>query len=461
MIHRTHSVKNILAANLSKWDIFVYALPMMAVWSIYLLAYWPGGMSPDSVEQWKELLAFKFIDWHPVFHTLTYWLITRLWLSPAAVVMTQIVILSLVLGWGLLVLRQFGSPRWLTWLTVILLAALPSVGFMVIVLWKDVFYSTAVTALTIMILELVLTRGQWIEERFAWISLGAIVALIALYRQNGIVPAFGTMTVLLFAYRDRWKLLARAFVLALLLWAGIRGPFYTAIGVNRDVDSGLGIALSHLIARYTNTAVPFSTEERALLTRIRGAEVWPYNCYMENALFYDGNYDYVAAKENINSLVLLSAKLIHRDPQIFLQHLACNGSFAYQITQPPNSEYETVFTNIFTNDFGLKTESKLPGVKSFLSAWDGQTPGPLNWLIWRVPFWNYLLFGALLVYSLRTHNWKSWLIMVPIVLNILPLIPLTISQAYRFVFSSTLVSVLMAMPLLLGFLPASQELKSN
>jgi len=434
---------------------------MMVVWSIYLLAYWPGGMSPDSIQQWKELLTFKFNDWHPAFHTLTYWLITRLWLSPAAIVITQIVVLSLVLGWGLLVLRQFGSPRWLTWLTVIIFMVLPSVGFMVIVLWKDVFYSTAVTALTIMILELVLTKGQWIEERFSWISLGAIVALIALYRQNGVIPAFGTMAILLVVYRDRWKPFAKAFVLALVLWAGVRGPFYTAIGVNRDVDSGLGIALSHLIARYTNTVVPFSTEERALLTKIRGAEVWPYNCYMENALLYDGHYDFLAAKENINSLILLSAKLIHRDPQVFLEHLACNSSFAYQITQPPNSEYETVFTYIFTNDFGLKTESKLPRVKGFLDRWDGQTPGPLNWLIWRVPFWNYFLFAGIMLYSFRTKNWKSLLIVVPIALNVAPLALFTGGQAFRYVFSSTLVSVLMGMPLLLGFLPASQEFNTN
>lgn len=428
---------------------------MMAAWSIYLLAYWPGGMSPDSIEQWRELLTFKFIDWHPVFHTLTYWLITRLWLSPAAVVMAQILVLSLVLGWGLVVLRRFGSPGWLTWLTILLFMALPSIGFMVIVLWKDVFYSAAVTALTIMILEIVLTGGKWIRERFSWVYLGVTAALIVLYRQNGIVPAFGALFILLFVYRDSWKLFARALLLALTLYVGIRGPLYTAIGVNRNVNSGLGISLSHLIARYTQTDVPFSPEERALLAKIRPDNPWPYNCYMDNALLYDGNYNYSAAKENVNSLTILTLKLIHREPMVFLEHLECNASFAYQITQPENSEYETVFTYIFTNDSGLKTEPKLPEIKRFLDRWDGQTPGPLNWLIWRVPFWSYVLLAGVIVYSLRTHNWKALLIVVPIELSAASIILFTAGQAFRYVFSSILVSILMGMPFLFGFLQAA------
>ena len=39
-------------------------------------------------------------DWHPVFHTWTNWLITRIWLSPAAIAIAQIVTLSAVLGMG-------------------------------------------------------------------------------------------------------------------------------------------------------------------------------------------------------------------------------------------------------------------------------------------------------------------------------------------------------------------------
>jgi len=429
----------------------------MAAWSIYLLAYWPGGMSPDSIEQWRELLTFKFIDWHPVFHTLTYWLISRLWLSPAAVVMAQILVLSLVLGWGLVVLRRFGSPRWLTWLTILLFMAFPSIGFMVIVLWKDVFYSAALTALTIMILEIVLTGGKWIKEKFSWIYLGITVALTALYRQNGIVPAFGTVLVLLFVYRDHWRSFARAFLMAFVLWAVIRGPFYTALGVDRDVDSGLGISLSHIIARYTNSDVSFSQEEKALLGKIRPEGRWPYNCYMDITLFYDGKYNYSAAKENINALTILTMKLIYRDPMVFIDHLKCNGSFAYQLTQPKNSEYETAFTYIFSNDFGLKTEPKLPEVKKVLDNWDGQTPGPLDWLIWRAPFWNYFLFAGIILYSLRTTNWKSLLILVPIVLNVAPLILFTTGQVYRYVFSSMLVSILMSMFFMFGYLRTFQE----
>jgi len=328
---------------------------------------------------------------------------------------------------------------------------------MVVMLWKDVFYSISVIALTIMVFEIVFTGGKWIERRFSWVYLGIVAALVALYRQNGIVPAFGTVLFLLFIYRNRWKPFAMAFLLAFVLWIGVRGPLYTAIDVDRDVNSGLSISLSHLVARYTNTDVPFFREDRALLSKIRPEDQWPYDCYLENALLYDGNYNYSFANENIPSLMALTIKLIYRNPKIFIDHLGCNGSFAYQITQPKNSGYETVFDFIFTNDLGLKAESKLPEIKALLDGWDGHTPTPFNWLVWRAPFWHGILFLGIGLYALRARNWRPLIIMAPVILNVIPLVFLTISQAYRFVFSSTLVGILMCMPFLLGCLSTSSN----
>jgi len=53
----TSSHKNVPTGKSSVWIVLVYALPMMAAWSIYLLAYWPGGMSLDSIHQWEQLLG--------------------------------------------------------------------------------------------------------------------------------------------------------------------------------------------------------------------------------------------------------------------------------------------------------------------------------------------------------------------------------------------------------------------
>jgi hypothetical protein len=87
-----------------------YALPCAIVWSIYLLAYWPGLMSYDSLQQWEQMTTGQLDNWHPAFHTMSNWLITRLWLSPAAVALTQIATLSLLVGWTVARIRRLGAP---------------------------------------------------------------------------------------------------------------------------------------------------------------------------------------------------------------------------------------------------------------------------------------------------------------------------------------------------------------
>ena len=135
-------------------------------------------MTNDSIDQWAQMLAFKFTDWHPAFHTLTNWLITRFWLSPATVVLAQIIALSVVLGWGLDVVRRFGAPRWMPWLMISIFAFMPSTGHMVIMLWKDVFYSISVVAFTILIFKITMTEGTWIQRCAAWVHLGIFAVLV-------------------------------------------------------------------------------------------------------------------------------------------------------------------------------------------------------------------------------------------------------------------------------------------
>ena len=438
--------------------IFIYALPLFATWSVYLLAYWPGGMSPDSMDQWNQMISFKFVDWHPVFHTLTNWLITRLWLSPAAIALVQIITLSLVLGWGLSLLRRFGAPRWLPWLVLAFFIITPSTGLMVIMLWKDVFYSVAVVALTMLVFEIVVTEGEWIQEGAGWAYLGILAALVALYRQNGPATAFGTLVCLVILYRKVWKRLTVALLLALVLWGGVRGPVYAWLGVNQSPLSSVELALAHVLARYTNSDTPIAPAERALLLKIRPEASWPYDCYMETPLYYDGKFNFTGKLDG--DLEMLTATLIYRNPNVFLDQMVCNGSFIYRITQPPGSKYETVAPFIIPNRLGLASESKLPEVKTILDRWEAESRLGLDWLFWRVPAWGYLLLASIIIHALRSKNWKVVAVLVPVAANMLPLGVVTIGQIFRYVFPTLLVGVLMSGYFLFGGV-VEQEAKQD
>ena len=427
-----------------KGALILYTSILMVVWVIYLLALWPGGMSPDSINQWNQMITFKFDEWHPVFHTLTNWLITRFWLSPAAVALVQIFALSLTMAWGLVEQRRLGAPRWLPWVVITLIIMIPTIGLFVIVLWKDVFFSISVVALTILIFKITMSQGEWIQKRASWVYLSIVSLLVALYRYNGVLVAFGTLFCLLIVYRQSWKRILLVLIITLLLFVGIRGPFYYLLGVGTSgYNPGVEMAVLQVIARYTNSNTYFSPEEQSLYLKMIPEKKWSYDCYSAD-YNSSGNLNWGNLFENKLELVKLTAKLIYRNPGVFVDHILCNSSFLYQITQPPGSYYERLMGFIIPNELGLSSESKLPGVKNAIDSWVGESIKSYNWLFWRVPIWNYLFLAGILVFWARSKNWKITLIAVPILLNMLPLAILNLVQNFRYVFSSLLVSVLMS-----------------
>ena len=215
---RNPSIAEESSKTIIRW--YIYTLPIVLVWLVYVWSFWPAIMTPDSVDQWGQIVTGSYNDWHPVFHTLTMWLITRLWLNPSLVALVQILILGSLIGMILSKTQSWGAPAWMNWIAVILIAISPAYGLFVITLWKDIPYSIAVLAFAFMVLLLVEKNGTWIQKPVAWIVLGGIGALVALYRHNGFPVTLGTMIVLPFIYRRQWKYLAAALVLAIGLWLG-------------------------------------------------------------------------------------------------------------------------------------------------------------------------------------------------------------------------------------------------
>ena len=120
-----------------------YGLPCALVWSLYLLALWPGILTEDSVDQWTQMTTLRLTGYHSPLHTLTNWMVTRVAASPAAVAIAQILGLSLTFAAVLHRCRRRGASRALLGATTIVFALAPPNGFMAITLWKDVPYTIA------------------------------------------------------------------------------------------------------------------------------------------------------------------------------------------------------------------------------------------------------------------------------------------------------------------------------
>lgn len=85
------------------------ALALFVLGFAFLSCY-PGGVSYDAANQWQQAQSGQFNNWHPVFHTLLIWLVTRVYQHYGFVVLVQIAGFSLALGYAAASVRRTGAP---------------------------------------------------------------------------------------------------------------------------------------------------------------------------------------------------------------------------------------------------------------------------------------------------------------------------------------------------------------
>src|SRR5262249_33477554 len=147
-------------------------------------------------------------------------------------------------------------------------------------------------ALTLLTLEIVVTKGGWLGRRGNWALLGGLAALVALYRHNGFAAAFGTLAALLAAHRGQWRPLGGAVLVLVGLWAGVRGPLYDALGVSRQPVMKHMPAV-HQVAAHVAAGTPLEPDERAFLEEVHPlADGWRYDPYCIDPTVWRGGFQW-------------------------------------------------------------------------------------------------------------------------------------------------------------------------
>lgn len=163
-------------------------------YSIWLLVFWPGVMSVDSLNIWRAAwLPEVMINNHPALNVLWYMFLLHLWNNTAVVPLSQILILaSLIASTFFYCYRQGVALRLLLPCYILLLLSLP-VGLYSVTLWKDIPFALLVVFWGLALAYFYLQRTQ--KDRFC-LTLQQIVSLLllflalTLFRHNGIVYLF-------------------------------------------------------------------------------------------------------------------------------------------------------------------------------------------------------------------------------------------------------------------------------
>ena len=418
-------------------------------------------MTLDSIHQWTQVVSMQFNDAHPVFHTLFLWLISRVWNTPAAVVIVQISILSLTGAWGISLLDNEGLPRWAAWGLVITFAFSPVNGNLVIAIWKDIPYSVCLFLLSLLMLKIAITNGKWLDTRLAWVWLGLVSLCVGIIRHNGFPVPIVTLLILVLVYRRWWKQLLGALALFLGLWILIRGPLYDMLKVDRTFGSVQQILVHH-IAAHVVTGGPLTIREETLASQIIPMDQWRYNCCSNVATMRAkdySNYKNFQLSEQFNQLFL---SLALKEPGVELRHQVCISSQVWEL--PSRCKYDFVIAPdskiwVAGNNLGIKQDSKIPALVPVIRGmlYTISVP-PFDIPFFTPAFFLYLGIYCTFFLAFRRRQIQIGLYLLPSGVQSLILLAVSLSTDFRYQYGVYLAGLFsLGMFILAFYTPKSPE----
>jgi hypothetical protein len=358
------------------------AVPLLIWW----LGWFPGFLSTDSIDQLGQVDRFDFFNFHPILHTFSMWVVTRIWDHPGAVTLLQVLLLAGLLGFVARRLVQVGVPWWLAvgaaWIT----AALPMVAATTITIWKDIPYSLAMVWAFAELLALARDRKRFWSSWWGPLRLGAALGLLWALRGNGKVTVLIFAVALAIGFRHQWRKLLAAGGAIVGVGIAIPTALLTVLPVNPGTIEPAEVFLPDVAAVVVNDLDWFSDADRARLEAIAPLDVWQsrYECSDSTPLVFDPNFNNAPPRDDPWTYRSLVARTAITHLPTVLGHRLCAASFLFVPWPRDGSYLHRPPFEIPPNTLGIARDSISGRAYSFTLAqyqWI-EKPG-VEWLTWR------------------------------------------------------------------------------
>jgi len=357
-----------------KWIMF-YALPMIIVWGIYLLAFWPGITINESESQWRQ--AHQLIDLnntHPIMYTLAIRYITNIWDNLAAVLLVQILGLAFSAAYGFFTLHKLKVHQSLVGLGVLAMAILPINAFFVNHLLKDIPFAIALVLITTCLLNIYLTNGDWIDKWPNLVLLGAAM-MLTFVRYNGphevVLIFLGTAIF----YPKKLKPFGLVFAIVITGFLSLQSVARTARRFSDRQSNIYGLIMWHQLEGYVIKDIGLDQDEliqfNSMFPDLPNGMV--YDCLSGNISFaksYGYNKNPLNYFLDVNNLYLrtLFLKALIRNPLVAIEHVGCHSTVMWKLLLPAGTTQIRLTSNLYhTPEWeGTSGNSQIPEIEAKL-----------------------------------------------------------------------------------------------
>lgn len=199
---------------------WLFFLGAFSVFSLWLIAFWPGVMSVDSLKVWRAArLPEVLINDHPLLFVLLYTYLQHVWDHVAVVPLFHITLCSLLTAYlAFYLYRQKVSLYLVLLFYIIVIFSVPA-GLYNIVLWKDIPFALLIVFWAFFLADLYMRKrcGQLSFTKQQIFSLVLLYLALGLIRHNGLIY-LGVIPLFLVMFRIvRVKYIAVGFTIIAVL----------------------------------------------------------------------------------------------------------------------------------------------------------------------------------------------------------------------------------------------------
>lgn len=435
---QTASTLNLTGSGYSyAWIPFLTAVICLLCWFPYFLYEYPGVMTPDSINQYAQVIgAYELSNHHSVVHTALIGMFYSIGVSLtgdphtglALYTIAQMLFMASVAGYVVRTLQKANVITPVLVATICFYALMPYNGAFVVTIWKDIPFAGCMTLFAAAMMRFLL-RGSFASSsdtvpklkvcEYFTLLLPYTVSgiLLCLLRSNGWYALLLSMPFILITYRKWWKVMLPVHSIILLLALFVKYPVMHVYEIRQaDYVEALSIPAQQL-ARVVANGESLSENETAFLKQLmdldQAAELYQPDVSDNIKNLIRPNNDFLESHKNTFFKTWFSIGIRH--PKTYFDaYVAQTKGYWY-----PDVSYEVGLADgIYPNEFGLHWQPVIRGnviikIKEILFKLPNLIP--LYGMLWSMGFilWSTLLLAAL---SLRAGRPAGALICLPFIL---------------------------------------------
>lgn len=446
--------------------LILFALPIIVVFSIVLIAHFPGILVSDALVQWNEVQTGVYDNWHPIFNTLYIALLAGIINNPGFVLAVQILWIAFSVSYFLTRFKKYYNVSSVLLIIISCVFALFPLNFnFAVTLLKDILYSCFILILTGMIVDII-NNEDWFKKWYNILFFVLICFAICAFRHNGIIAIVLVFITLFIVKKNSRKYVLITSLIWIVSYFLLNALVMKVFNVEKATYANTYGPVSHIFARMLNSGdeVKFSEEEINELSKYVDVDKLK-ETYSQYNMDYSINSQYIdVLKENGGDYLKFAIKEFAKYPQIVIKHYLKLSSYLYSPVPFKEHYFVGMFTEtdlwIYKDVYPeLDRESLLPKVYNFCKNVETELQSGVLGTIFMYPaIWMYLSIILVILVCKKYKNKKFLLLLLPMIYNTLSLVIAIPVPMVRYIYPTLMISYLL-IPVMIYLLIKKEKLK--